>query len=151
MTRIGDLPLATAVRQDDVLVVHQGGLNQSVAQAALLPRYTNPSGISRKSSYFQRRISDTAYYVTIDDILVPTVLLLTSGSPVSVVLSSGLIPYLIGSQIAVIQMGAGQITFVAGGGATIRTASSLTTKAQYSRVEAVYDTQNEWHVFGDLT
>lgn len=57
----------------------------------------------------------------------------------------------IGTVIEVVQQGAGQITLTAGAGVTIRTASSLTTRAQYSSVFLRKRGVNEWVANGDLT
>lgn len=57
----------------------------------------------------------------------------------------------IGTVIEVVQYGAGQITLTAGGGVTIRTSSSLTTRAQYSSVGLRKRATDEWVATGDLT
>ena len=136
--RIGDLPLATYVRPDDVILLHQGGVGQLVQNADIRRAATIPAGISRKSQLQVRNVQSTTYTVTIDDTLIPTVILMNTAGANSVILPSGLVSFLIGAQIAIIQYGAGQTTVVPGGGATVRTASSYTTKSQYSRIEATY-------------
>lgn len=56
----------------------------------------------------------------------------------------------VGVRILVEQVGAGQVTIAAGIGVTIRTASSLKLRAQYSVVELIKIATNEWIVSGDL-
>lgn len=57
----------------------------------------------------------------------------------------------IGTVIEVLQYGAGQVTITPGSGVTIRTASSLTTRAQYSTVALRKRATDEWVAAGDLT
>lgn len=57
----------------------------------------------------------------------------------------------IGTVIEVVQYGAGQITLTPGAGVTIRTPSSLTTRAQYSSVGIRKRATDEWVASGDLT
>jgi hypothetical protein len=49
------------------------------------------------------------------------------------------------------QKGAGTTTITAGVGVTLRTASSLTTRVQYSSGGMTQIATDEWYVFGDLT
>jgi putative aminopeptidase FrvX len=57
----------------------------------------------------------------------------------------------IGTVIEVMQYGAGQTTVTPGAGVTIRTSSSLTTRAQYSVVSLRKTATDEWVAAGDLT
>lgn len=57
----------------------------------------------------------------------------------------------IGTVIEIAQQGAGQITLTPGAGVTIRTPSSLTTRAQYSTVGIRKRGTDEWVASGDLT
>jgi hypothetical protein len=57
----------------------------------------------------------------------------------------------IGTVVEVMQYGAGQTTLTPGSGVTIRTASSLTTRAQYSTVSVRKTATDEWVAAGDLT
>lgn len=61
------------------------------------------------------------------------------------------VAYRIGTVIQACQYGAGQITIVAGAGVTIRTPSSLTSRAQYSTIGVRKRATDEWVAFGDLT
>jgi len=57
----------------------------------------------------------------------------------------------VGTVLIVIQNGAGQVTLTALSGVTVLTASSLTTRAQYSTVTLEKIATNTWIVGGDLT
>lgn len=57
----------------------------------------------------------------------------------------------VGTVIELLQYGTGQITVVAGTGVTIRTASSMTTRAQYSVLSLRKRAADEWILSGDLT
>lgn len=57
----------------------------------------------------------------------------------------------VGTVISFRQYGAGQLTIAPGAGVTLRTASSLTTRAQYSSGALHKRATDEWVVTGDLT
>jgi hypothetical protein len=57
----------------------------------------------------------------------------------------------VGTMIEIAQYGAGQITLAAATGVTLRTPSSLTTRARYSTVGLRLRATNEWIVSGDLS
>jgi hypothetical protein len=57
----------------------------------------------------------------------------------------------VGTAIEVTQLGAGQVTIVAGTGTTLRSASGLKLRAQYSSASLRKRATNEWVVSGDLT
>lgn len=61
------------------------------------------------------------------------------------------VAFAIGAVIDGMQYGAGQVTIVAGAGVTIRSASSLTTRAQYSVFSLRKRGTDEWVLSGDLT
>ena len=62
------------------------------------------------------------------------------------------VAYDIGAVIEVCQIGAGQVTLVAGAGVTLRTPTgTLTTRAQYSTVSIRKRGTDEWVVAGDLS
>ena len=76
----------------------------------------------------------------------------TSASAVTfTVPPSGSVAFLLNTVIGFRQYGAGQITLVAGSGVTLRTSSSLTTRAQYSTGSVQLRAANEWVVSGDMT
>lgn len=58
----------------------------------------------------------------------------------------------VGTVVLLAQAGAGQVTLTAGAGVTLRTASSLTTRAQWSEVSIrKIAAPDEWLAAGDLT
>jgi hypothetical protein len=61
------------------------------------------------------------------------------------------VPMPIGTRIRITQIGAGQVTIAAAGGVTLNTASTLTTRAQYSVVKLRKRSTDTWVVSGDLT
>jgi len=57
-----------------------------------------------------------------------------------------------GNQILVAQYGAGQVTFVAGSGVTLRSASGkLKLTGQYSMATIIAISASEFYIAGDLT
>jgi hypothetical protein len=64
------------------------------------------------------------------------------------------VAYVTGAQLNIIQKGAGQVTFAAGSGVTIRstgaTAAAPKLRAQYSSATAVYEGSDVWYVIGDI-
>jgi hypothetical protein len=73
-----------------------------------------------------------------------------SGATVTVPPASS-VGFPIGTVIEILQYGAGQVTIAPGVGVTLRTASSLTTRVQYSSVALRLRATNEWIISGDLT
>jgi hypothetical protein len=61
------------------------------------------------------------------------------------------VPFPVGTVILVCQYGSGQVTVKPAPGVTIRTASSLTTRAQFSELSLRKRAANEWVASGDLT
>jgi hypothetical protein len=61
------------------------------------------------------------------------------------------VAFAVGTIIVVIQNGAGQVTLTALSGVTVLSASSLTTRAQYSVVTVEQISANTWIAAGDLT
>ena len=59
------------------------------------------------------------------------------------------------AQLNIIQKGAGQVTFAAGSGVTIRstgaTAAAPKLRAQYSSATAIYEGSDVWYVIGDIS
>jgi hypothetical protein len=61
-------------------------------------------------------------------------------------------PFSTGAQVLVTQYGAGQITFVADTGVTIRSlGGALKSNGQYSAQALVKIGTNEWDLFGNIT
>jgi hypothetical protein len=61
------------------------------------------------------------------------------------------VAFSIGAVLTIMQLGAGQITVAAGAGVTIRTPSTLTSRAQYSTVAVVKIAVNTWMCMGDIS
>ena len=64
------------------------------------------------------------------------------------------VAYATGSQLNVIQKGAGQVTFAQGSGVTIRSTGATATapklRAQYSSATCIYEGSDIWYVVGDI-
>ena len=56
----------------------------------------------------------------------------------------------VGGQVHFAQIGAGQVTFAAGTGATVNSTPGLKCRAQYSAVTAIKRAANTWLLVGDL-
>lgn len=92
--------------------------------------------------------SDTTYTISNSDM--GTLIRFTASSPITVeVPDDGTID--VGCYMDIMQYGSGQITVVAGSGASL-VVSGLTskTRAQYSRVGLQYVNTDVWSLFGDL-
>lgn len=61
------------------------------------------------------------------------------------------VAFSVGTVVEIVQYGAGQTTLTPGSGVTIRTAATLTTRAQYSVCSIEKIATNEWIAAGDLT
>ena len=60
------------------------------------------------------------------------------------------VPYPVGTQIAVLQTGAGQTTIVATGGVTINATPGLKLRTQWSSATLIKRATDTWVVIGDL-
>ena len=64
------------------------------------------------------------------------------------------VAYNAGSQLNIVQKGAGQVTFAAGSGVTIRstgaTPAAPKLRAQYASATAIYEGSDVWFVVGDI-
>jgi hypothetical protein len=64
------------------------------------------------------------------------------------------VAYNTGTQLNIIQKGAGQVTFAAGAGVTIRStgasAAAPKLRAQYASATAIYEGSDVWYVIGDI-
>ena len=76
----------------------------------------------------------------------------TSGSAVTITVpDNASVAFPVGSEIVVFQSGAGQVTFAAAGGVTIRSKdSNLSLTGQYSSGTLKKVATDEWHLIGDL-
>jgi hypothetical protein len=67
---------------------------------------------------------------------------------------SGDVAYPVGTQLNIIQKGAGQVTFAQGSGVTINSTGATATapklRVRYSSATAVYEGSNIWYVVGDI-
>jgi len=80
----------------------------------------------------------------------------SNASPITVTIPpASSVAYATGAQLNIIQKGAGQITFAAGSGVTIRsngaTSAAPKLRAQYSSATAVYEGSDVWYVIGDIS
>jgi len=76
---------------------------------------------------------------------------INSATPVDVnVLANSVGAYPLGSVYTFRQVGEGEITFIAGGGVTINTTETLTTRMQHSTVTLVNVAVDEWDLAGDM-
>lgn len=92
----------------------------------------------------------SSYTLTIDDAGLSVEFTGSSAATVTVPANAD-VSYPVGTVVEVLQYGTGQVTVAAAGGVTLRTASSLTTRAQYSSVSLRKRAVNEWIISGDLT
>ena len=76
-----------------------------------------------------------------------------NGSPITLTIPpNGTVAYGIGTQINIMQLGAGQVTITPGAGVTIRSAGSkLKTSAQYAVATCVKIASDTWVAVGNLT
>lgn len=61
------------------------------------------------------------------------------------------VAFAVGAVVEIAQIGAGQVTIAAGAGVTLRTSSSLTTRAQYSALSIRQRATDDWILSGDMT
>lgn len=93
----------------------------------------------------------TANYVLVLDDMNSAIEMNVAGANTLTVPPNSSVAFPVGTVIEVMQYGAGQTTLTPGSGVTIRSSSSLTTRAQYSVVSLRKTATDEWIAAGDLT
>lgn len=91
-------------------------------------------------------VVDTTYTLVLADLARLTTL--SNGSAIALTVPADIFPT--GAVIKIAQRGAGQVT-IGGGSVTLRSASGLKLRAQYSAAELHHLGSNEWLVYGDTT
>lgn len=94
---------------------------------------------------------ETANYTLALTDLATTVEMNSSSAVTVTVPPNSSVAFPVGAIVDVLQYGAGQVTIAGGTGVTVRTPSSLTTRAQYSTLTLRQRAVNEWVLGGDMT
>ena len=98
--------------------------------------------MNNQTANYVLALTDAGKYITMN---------VVTGNTVTIPLAPG-VPWDIGTQIVIQQLGAGQTSIVAAGGVTIRSAGGrLKLTEQYSMAALVYIALNTWAVGGDTT
>src|SRR5208282_3779591 len=104
-----------------------------------------PNAIGSGTSAYTAQLTDANQLVTMS----------AAGASTFTIPAHATVIFLVGTTLTVSQLGAGQITLTPVANVTINTASSLTTRAQYSTVSMVLLSDNGtatvWLAMGDLT
>lgn len=156
--RIGDnnadATIVTRGTGDLILTTHEGDANQGVVRLydgangniELTPNGTGAVviniPINTKTASYKIALTDNCKLVE-----------LNSGSAVNLTVPpNSSTPFPIGANVLVAQYGAGQVTFVADPGVTIRSnGGKLKTSAQYSVATLIKRDTDEWYLAGDIT
>lgn len=138
----------TATATDTIVGAVGYGAIQSLSQAQQAQALSNLGlDVTRVTANPQ---SGAAYTLALSD--AGEVVECTSASAVAVTVPlNATVAFPAGTVVEVLQYGAGQITLSPASGVTLRTPSSLTSRAQYSSLSLRYRGGNEWIVGGDLT
>jgi len=98
-----------------------------------------------------RAVSSTSHTLALSD--AHKFIQFDNGSAIAVTIpTNASVAFSIGTQILFSQHGAGQVTFAAAGGVTVRAAGGkLKTTAQYSMGSLIKIAADEWYITGDLT
>jgi hypothetical protein len=104
--------------------------------------YGENAQLLSRSSDFTLSINDAGKTIDVDA---------TANATVTIPLNSS-VPFLVGTQIAFIQTGAGQLIFVPGSGVTLLSKNSnRKVAARYSPATLIQKSANTWVLIGDLT
>jgi hypothetical protein len=133
-------PPTTGTWATDDLVLDSAGALWACTAGGTPGTWTSPTGYVASST-----ITGTTYTYAAADI--GTVKETTNGSAVAVTVPQ----FAAGAVVETTQYGAGQITFAGDTGVTLRSASGLKTRAQYSAVVLRWRSATEVMVSGDLT
>lgn len=115
----------------------------------MLPTIGNdPYG--KHGTYNQNQQSGTSYTLAITD--VGKVVECANASPIAIdVPAESTTNFPLGSEIDIIQTGAGQVTLTPDTGVTINSPNGLKTSAQWGRIRLIKRGTNLWHASGDVT
>jgi hypothetical protein len=110
--------------------------------------FSNDAGYASKLSTFSTKT--TSFTFTLSD--TTSFIDATSASPiVATIPPNSSVNFQVGQHLIVSQSGSGQITFAAGAGVVILSAGgSLSTRVQYSTIDAIQKSTNTWQLVGDL-
>jgi len=123
----------------------------AIQQLGPVPSRTNDSvRLIDLTTVLTKSQSGTAYTLALSDAGKAVECTSASAATVTVPLNAT-VAFPIGTAIEVLQYGAGQVTLSPASGVTLRTPSSLTSRAQYSSLSLRYRGGDEWVVGGDLT
>jgi hypothetical protein len=106
--------------------------------------------ISRAATSVAAASKSSAYTFTLSDFgnIVEST---ASGAVTFTIPTDASVAFPVGTVIQVYQYGTGQVTIAPAGGVTLHTASTYTTRAQYSMITLRKRASNEWTLYGDLT
>lgn len=117
---------------------------------ASVSKWKNAAATSGNSTSVESTVKTASYTLALTD-AGSAVEFDTAGAVTLTVPANSSVAFPVGTIIEVAQIGAGQVTIAGETGVTLRTASSLTTRVQYSVAGIRKRATDEWIVSGDLT
>lgn len=124
-------------------LIQDGQAVNSISAQDMRDDFTSAMGI-------QGSIETLSYTLVLTDAFLCVEMISASAVNVTIPPNSS-VAFQVGTTVSFLQYGAGQVTLVPGVGVTLRTASSLTTRIQYSSIGIRQRAINEWVVTGDTT
>lgn len=144
--KISALPAAAALDGTELVPVVQGSVSVRTTVDAIAA-----SGIAKVNPQ-----TGTTYTLVLDDAPAAKayqgiVTMNNAAANTLTVPPNSAVAYPVGTQIQVVQLGAGQTSIAAGAGVTISNPSSLTARVQYSSLVLTQVAANVWVLGGDMT
>jgi hypothetical protein len=128
-----------------------GGIVQqptAPADTTVLWADTSQVGIEENARYLSN-VAGTTYTLVLAD-RGKLILCSNAAAQTVTVPTNATAAFVIGTQIDLVQMGAGSLTLAAAGGVTVNATPSLDFRAQYSAASLIKTATNSWILIGDL-
>jgi hypothetical protein len=148
--------LSKNATRDSIVTVYNGTRSAVFDSSVVLTNYVTNTKLSDSLSTKTNKLISFTTYTSSDTLRLTDadkVVEMNSASANNIVIpTNSAYAFPVGTQIVIIQIGAGQTTFVPASGVTVRSSSSkLKLTGQYSTATIIKRATNEWYLQGDIT
>jgi hypothetical protein len=139
MAQMGSYDDATTLASTDTLLGLVGGETKDIPVSVLSAMVSDSVTLVTETASYTLALTDAGNVVEMN----------VAGANDLTVPPNNTVAFPVGTQVTIVQYGAGQTTVVAGDGVTIRTAETLLLAARYTAVTLYKRATNEWVLVGN--